>query len=102
MLSDLGILHIDPAAHPDDPQRPGPPPTAPHHEPYVAEHEKAAGVRRGSRWRDRADGRAVTVLEVLLPEHSWLRELSVTYRSDDTRTGHVLTADQFRARYTAA
>jgi hypothetical protein len=104
IISDLGILHVDPEAHPDDPLRPGPPPPEPVYERVMSEPERQAGVARGARYRaaDGASGETVTVLEVMLPEHCWLRTLAVSYRWDSTRVGDVLPATEFRRRFVSA
>lgn len=96
IVSDLGLLHVDPAAHPDDPLRPGSPPAEPTYERVLAPPELEAGVASGDRYG--ADGDTVTVLEVMRAEHSWLRTVSVWFRRDRTRAGDILPAAEFRQR----
>jgi hypothetical protein len=76
VVSDLGLLHVDPKAHPDDPLQPGSPPPEPSYERVFSPSEHEAGVASGERWRAAggADGDTVTVLEVMRAEHSWLIE----------------------------
>lgn len=101
VVSDLGILHVNPEAHTDDPLRPGPPPAEPSYERMMNQPEREAGVASGERYRarDGASGDTVTVLEVMLPEHCWLRTLSVWFRWDGSRAGDVLPAEEFRRQF---
>ncbi len=100
VISDLGLLHVDPAAHPDEPLRAGPPPPEPDHEMVLSVPEQQAGVARGQRFR--AAGGTVTVLEVTLPDIAWPGTLAVWFRWDATRTGDVLSAAEFRERFAPA
>jgi hypothetical protein len=104
VVSDLGIIHVDPEMNPDEPLRPGSPPVEPSCERIANEPERVAGVASGERFRavDRASGDTVTILEVMLPERSWLRALSVWYRWDGSRAGDALPAEEFRRRFRRA
>jgi hypothetical protein len=103
VLSDLGLIHLNPELHPSEPMRPGSPwdesvgPFPP------GEAYRRAGVVRNTQWeagsRGGLDDGTVTVLEVLSPEHNWLRTLAVWYRWDDSRAGNLLPADEFKRRF---
>lgn len=103
VLSDLGLLHLNPEEHPADPLRPG--------SPWVEEigpipksqPQLATGITYGEQWVPRAGVRleegTVTVLEVLLPEHNWLRTHAVWFRWDESRAGNLLPADEFKRSF---
>jgi hypothetical protein len=68
-----------------------------------SEPQHLAGVLHRTQWAARSDGGlsegTVTVLEVLSPEHNWLRTLAVWYRWDDSRAGNLLPTDEFKLRF---
>jgi hypothetical protein len=104
VVSDLGILHVDPEMTPEDPLRPGSPPAEPSHARVISKPEREAGVTSGKRYRAVGGGtdHTVTVLEVTLPEHSWLRTLSVWYRWDGSRAGDILPVEEFHRQFEQA
>jgi hypothetical protein len=108
VLTDLGLLGLDPEIDPKHPlRRYGP---SPAHDPppppldLPPDHpEVKTRIRRMSRWIARegavAESEAVVVLEVRLPEHSWLNDYSVWYRRADN-SGRLATVGEFRRRFT--
>jgi len=104
IVSDLGILHIDPERNPSDPLVPGSPPQGTDDHGGLASLDSDAGAVPGGRYRpaDGAPHDTVTVLEVMHPQHSWLRTESVWYRWDQTRVGDVLPASEFRRHFVPA
>ena len=104
VMSDLGILHVDPEAHADDPLRPCTPPAEPSYERIMNKPEREAGIASGERYQavDGASGDTVTVLEVMLAEDCWLRTLSVWLRWDGSRAGDILPAAEFRRQFQRA
>jgi hypothetical protein len=104
VVSDLGILHVDPEMNPDEPLRSGSPPAEPSYERFLSKPEREAGVASGERYLavDEARGGTVTVLEVMLPEHCWLGAPAVWYRWDGSRVGDVLPAEEFRRQFRRA
>jgi Protein of unknown function (DUF4241) len=104
VLTDLGLIHLNPEANPDDPLRPGRPwdesvgPLPP------SELERRTGIVRGERWTPRSDTGleqgTVTVIEVYMPDHNWLRTLAVWYAWDDSRAGNLMAAAEFERRFT--
>jgi hypothetical protein len=109
VLTDLGLLGLDPEIDPTQPLRaygpspahdppPGPIELPPQHP------EVSTGIRAMSRWipREGAVGEpgAVTVLEVRAAEHSWLNDCSVWYRRADN-SGRLATVGEFKRRFTS-
>jgi hypothetical protein len=103
VVSDLGLIHLNPELHPNDPMQPGSPwdeavgPFPPN------EPERRSGLVRNTRWIARCEvglgEGTVKVLEVLSPAHNWLRTLAVWYRWEDSRAGNLLPADEFKRRF---
>jgi hypothetical protein len=65
------------------------------------EPERVTGVSAGEEWiplNGLGEG-TVTVLEVMMPEHKWLRTHAVWYRWDGSRAGHLLATDEFKRRF---
>ena len=107
VVSDLGLIHLNPGLHPNDPMRPGL---------YLgrvgravpageSEPERGSGVVRNTKWVARSETGlgegTVKVLEVLAPAHNWLRTRAVWYRWEDSRAGNLLPADEFKRRFEA-
>jgi hypothetical protein len=103
VVTDLGLVGVDPTLHPDDPLRPGP---APHPDrPAYQFPVGPGGVRVGDRLeaiRGSDRGRRATVREGVLAEWSWLHVDSVRVCWEDTRAGELLPAADVRERFVVA
>jgi hypothetical protein len=106
VLTDLGLLNLDPAANPDLPLRPqrraaDPPTRRPRPQ---TPNEKAVGIASDElriRAEDlgRANPRWIRVAEVLESSETWLRQPAVAYYWTDTRAGELLPATAFATRF---
>jgi hypothetical protein len=104
VVTDLGLVNVDPERNPSDPLRPAPPRDEPLEPLPVREPERVTGVSDRKRWipLDGLGEGTVTVLEVMMPEHNWLGTHAVWYRWDGSRAGHLLPADEFKRRFRPA
>jgi hypothetical protein len=101
IVSDLGLLHLDPEANPDAPMTPGDPPSEPLYEHVPHPLETQTGVTFGKPYRSVNEEitETVTVLDISPSDFSWLHTDAVWFRWDRRRIGDVLPAVDFRARF---
>jgi hypothetical protein len=101
VLSDLGLIHVNPESNPDAPMTPSEPLPEPVHEHITNPLEAKTGVHRGKRYRsvDEAVTETVTVLDIAAADYSWLHTDAVWFRWDLRRVGDILRACEFRARF---